>query len=142
MQVIEGREVSPKKAEYLMYLLEKGESTKTCEIASYFATSPSTITKAFNELSRQGLITHTPYHGARLTRKGADYARFATRRHRILTLMLTQHGFSKEEACREAHNFEPFVSKGAIDRICASFGHPVMGVCGPIDHDSSCCPGR
>jgi Mn-dependent DtxR family transcriptional regulator len=75
-----------------------------------------------------------------LTDEGTRYARFLLRRHRILGLLLSHFGFTPDDACREVSRFEDYVSRGAVDRICASMGHPVMGICGEISHDSDCCP--
>jgi Mn-dependent DtxR family transcriptional regulator len=75
-----------------------------------------------------------------LTEEGTRYARFLLRRHRILGLLLSHYGFPPEDACREVSRFEDYVTRDAVDRICASMGHPVMGVCGEISHDSDCCP--
>jgi Mn-dependent DtxR family transcriptional regulator len=55
--------------------------------------------------------------------------------------MLSHYGLSRQEACDEALNFEGYVSKDVVDKICQSLGHPTMGICGKIKHDKSCnCP--
>ncbi|MFA7694691.1 MAG: iron dependent repressor, metal binding and dimerization domain protein, partial [Methanoregula sp.] len=73
-----------------------------------------------------------------LTDNGIRYAGFLTKRHRILSLLLTHYGLSHEQACEEAKRFESFVSKDAVDRICAAMGHPGQGICGKITHDDGC----
>ncbi|HZD42990.1 MAG TPA: metal-dependent transcriptional regulator [Methanomicrobiales archaeon] len=139
MKRIDGLEVSQKKAEYLKYILEQGERARTKEIADHFSVSPSTITKVLEDLAQHGFVVHTPYYGVVLTPMGKEYAGFLLRRHRLLSLALTHFGLDEDEACNEAKKFEAYVSKEVIDRICASFGHPVMGICGPIEHDTCCC---
>ncbi|MGB4758238.1 MAG: iron dependent repressor, metal binding and dimerization domain protein, partial [Candidatus Methanoculleus thermohydrogenotrophicum] len=80
-----------------------------------------------------------PYHGVRLTPAGISYARFLFRRHRIVALVLSRYGLEPDEACREATKIEACVSKDLVNRICTSLGHPIMSVCGEIEHDQSCC---
>lgn len=141
MQDPAGLEVSPKKAEYICFIYENEATTRTSELATHFCVSPSTATKTVHELAAEGLVEHVPYHGVRVTHDGERFARFHTRRHRILALVLSRFGLSAEEACHEARRFEAYVPKGVIDRMCASLGHPIMSVCGRIEHDStSCCP--
>ncbi len=139
MKGITGLELSAKKAEYLKYIYENEEIVRTTALAAYFRVAPSTTTKTLEGIARMGLIEHTPYHGVRLTQKGENYARFLVRRHRILSLMFSQFGLSPVEACREATKIEGAVSKDVVDKICASLGHPVMSVCGRIEHDRCCC---
>ncbi len=83
-----------------------------------------------------GLVDHVPYRGVSLTEKGHSYAEFLVNRHNILTLMLSHYGLSPEDACAEVSRFESFISRHAIDSICCSMGHPAVGVCGKIIHES------
>ena len=140
MQEIDGLELSPRKTRYLIFILRQGGTAKVGELSGEFGVDPSTVTKSITELSARGYLSHRPYGGVELTKEGDRYARFLLRRHRILGLLLSHFGFTPEDACREASRFEGFVSRNAVDRICASMGHPVMGICGEISHDSGCCP--
>jgi Mn-dependent DtxR family transcriptional regulator len=139
MRDIDGLELSPKKGEYLKYLLESGGVVHTKEISAHFGLDPSTITKTIGEMDSTGLIEHVPYRGVRLTRRGKEYAEFLVRRHRIIELMLSHYGLSADEACCEALKFEGYISKDVVDKICASLGHPSVGICGRIKHDTCCC---
>jgi len=141
MESISGLELSPKKCEYLKYVFERGGVVRTTDISEHFKHDPSTITKAIQEMSLTDLIEYTPYRGISLTSKGTEYAEFLVRRHRVIELMLSHYGLSRQEACDEALNFEGYVSKDVVDKICQSLGHPTMGICGKIKHDKSCnCP--
>jgi Mn-dependent DtxR family transcriptional regulator len=141
MESISGLELSPKKCEYLKYVFERGGVVRTTDISDHFKHDPSTITKAIQEMSSTDLIQYTPYRGISLTPKGTEYAEFLVRRHRVIELMLSHYGLSRQEACDEALNFEGYVSKDVVDKICQSLGHPTMGICGKIKHDKSCnCP--
>jgi Mn-dependent DtxR family transcriptional regulator len=129
-----GLELSPRKVDYLKFILEKGETVKTTEISSNFQVDPSTTTKTLNELALAGYLNHIPYRGVDLTELGKAYTEFLIRRHRILSLLLAHYGLSSEEACNEVSRFEAFVSKDTIDKICSSMGHPMFSVCGEISH--------
>lgn len=139
MQEISGHELSAKKAEYLKYIHIRGETARTSDLAAHFAVAPSTATRTLEEIARAGYLEHSPYHGFALTEAGERYARFLVRRHRIVALMLSRFGLSADEACREAQKLEGCVSRAVVDRICSSLGHPMMSVCGRIEHDICCC---
>ncbi len=134
--------LSPRKAIYMKFVYENPLTTKTTEIAAHFGVDPSTVTKTLMELTSMGLLSHEPYRPTSLTEKGALYAEFLVRRHRILGLVLTHYGLTPDEACKEAARFENSVSKVVIDSMCRAMGHPMMGVCGKISHDPCCCNGQ
>ncbi len=136
--MFDGLELSPKKVEYLKYILEKGENIRTTDLAAHLQVDPSTVSKGISEMTGEGLVSHMPYHGVSLTEYGRDYADFVIRRHRILGLILSHYGLSEDEACREASRFECFVSRDAVNKMCRALGHPIMGICGRISHDESC----
>lgn len=137
-----GLALSARKVEYLKFILKKGGTVRTNEIASAFSVDPSTITKTLAEITAAGYTTYVPYHGVCLTDFGRIHAEFLVKRHRILSLMLVRNGLSPQEACRETSRFESRVSKDAIDRICHFMGHPQQGVCGKITHDDGCLIGN
>ncbi|MFA7694996.1 MAG: metal-dependent transcriptional regulator, partial [Methanoregula sp.] len=102
MELRDGLELSPRKVAYLKYISEKGGRVRTTDLAGEFDVDPSTITKTVAELADIGLIVHEPYRGICLTDNGIRYAGFLTKRHRILSLLLTHYGLSHEQACEEA----------------------------------------
>lgn len=108
---------------------------KTTEISSCLQVDPSTTSKTLNELATAGYLNHVPYRGVDLTELGKAYAEFLVKRHRILSLLFTHYGLSTEEACTEVSRFEAFVSRDAVNKICSSMGHPMVGVCGEISHE-------
>ncbi|MCQ1535963.1 metal-dependent transcriptional regulator [Methanosarcina sp. KYL-1] len=130
-----GLELSPRKVDYLKFILEKGGTVKTTEISSSLKVDPSTTSKTLNELAGAGYLNHVPYKGVDLTELGEVYAEFLVRRHRILSLLLTHYGLSTEEACSEVSRLEAFVSRDAVNKICSAMGHPMVGVCGEITHE-------
>lgn len=143
-----GLELSPRKASYLKFLLAKGDTVKTTEISEEFKVDPSTVTKLVAELADEGYIDHIPYRGVKLTELGKKYAAFCIRRHQILDLMFSHYGLTPKESCEEASRIETFVSRKAIDRMCASMGHPTITVCTKtngtrqINHDTCFQEGR
>jgi len=138
MESVEGLELSPRKVEYLKYILERGCPVRTNDVAREFGVDPSTVTKALAELAGAGYVSHEPYHGVVLSGQGRAYAQFLIKRHRILALAFTQHGLSEDQACTEVSRFESLVSKDAIDRMCHAMGHPNRSGCGVITHDDGC----
>jgi Mn-dependent DtxR family transcriptional regulator len=130
--------LSPRKVEYLKYIFLKGGNVRTTDIASCFRVDPSTVTKTIGELAETGLLVHVPYHGVSLTPAGKLHAGFLVKRHRILSLAMVRFGLSDEQACREVTRFESLVSKKAIDIMCRAMGHPHVGICGEITHDTGC----
>jgi DtxR family Mn-dependent transcriptional regulator len=137
-----GCEISRRRSEYLRFIMEKGGSVKPMDLAGEFQVDPSTITKAMRDLASSGLVNHVPYHRITLTEEGKTCAEFLLRRHRILGLVLCQHGLSREEACRQAQEMEGSLPRAFVDRMCASLGHPTEGICGDIPPDESCCRER
>ncbi|TAJ45527.1 metal-dependent transcriptional regulator [Methanofollis fontis] len=142
MEEFDGSELPARRAEFLGIIAGMGGEGTTGAIAREAGVTPSTATKTLSVLADGGYIEQIPYRGVRLTPMGERYARFLVRRHRVLSLALSRFGLSPEEACREAKNLESHVSRELVDRICASLGHPMQSVCGPIEHDCLCCPLR
>jgi len=136
--MISGLELSSKKVAYLKYIYEKGSTVSTSEIALHFDVSAATVSRAISEMAQDGYIVHVPYRGVIPSETGASYARFLFKRHRILSLMLVQHGVADNRACREVERFESHVSREVVDSLCRGMGHPTHGICGIITHDEGC----
>jgi DtxR family Mn-dependent transcriptional regulator len=132
-------EISPRRGEYLKYILEEGGTVTTNQLAHHFTVDPSTITKAISALVSNGLVRHAPYREITLTRAGKECAEFLVRRHRILGLLLAHHGLSSIEACQQAIQMEGMVPSATVDKLCASLGHPTQGICGEIPPGATCC---
>lgn len=134
-----GHEISPRRGAYLRFILEQGGVVKPTELSVHFKVDPSTVTRTVAFLSHEGFVDHVPYRAVTLTSKGRNYAAFLLRRHRILGLVLSQHGLSSEEACTQATRMEGFLPQPTVDKMCASLGHPTVGICGAIPPDARCC---
>jgi DtxR family Mn-dependent transcriptional regulator len=61
-----------------------GAPASTNDIADRLAISPASVSGMVRRLADQGLITHEPYRGVRLTGDGRRAALRTLRRHRIL----------------------------------------------------------
>jgi DtxR family Mn-dependent transcriptional regulator len=84
--------VSPTIEEYLesIYRLEeKKGSAKTGDLAKELNVALGTITNTIESMEKQNLITHKPYKGVNLTKKGRKIALDVVRRHRLSERLLT-----------------------------------------------------
>lgn len=143
MKGIDGLELPRKKIEYLMFLAGTDKPVRTMDIAAHFGVDPSTVTKTIENLAESGLIEHEPYRGSVLTSRGRHYTAFLIRRRRLLGLVFSRYGLSEGEADHQAGEIEGRVAKETIDKICASLGHPSLGIGGAIPPDyCCCCPGK
>ncbi len=96
------------------------------DIAVRLDVSPASVSGMMRRLSEQGLITHEPYHGARLTAAGRRSALKTIRRHRILECYLTQVlGYPWDRVHEEAEHLEHAASEELIDRMATALGDPV-----------------
>jgi DtxR family Mn-dependent transcriptional regulator len=76
-------------------------------------------------LADQGLITHEPYRGVRLTREGRSAALRTLRRHRILECYLTEVlNYPWDRVHDEAERLEHAASEELIERMAATLGDP------------------
>jgi len=122
------QEVSPTSEEYLeaIYKLnEKTGSAKTSNLADQLQVSLGTITNTIENLEKQGLITHEPYKGVKLTEKGRRVALNVIRRHRLSERLLTDilHvDWSKvhNAACKLEHD----LTRDVIEPLEKILGHP------------------
>lgn len=74
-----------------IYRLEEVEgAAKTSKLASMLGVAKGTVTNAIERLEKMSLITHSPYRGVRLTRKGRSIAVRVIRRHRLSERLLTE----------------------------------------------------
>src|SRR5665647_793503 len=78
-------------------------------------------------LADQGLITHEPYRGVRLTSDGRRAALRTLRRHRILECYLTEVlGYPWDRVHEEAEQLEHAASEELIERMAAALGDPAQ----------------
>lgn len=111
-----------------IYELERvGDPASTNDIAVRLAISPASVSGMVRRLADQGLITHEPYRGVRLTGAGRQAALRTLRRHRILECYLTEVlGYPWDRVHEEAERLEHAASEELIERMAAALGDPVQ----------------
>ena len=112
--------------DYLKSLWKLGpKDVGTQELASYLEIKPASVTKMVLRLTEMGLVNHTPYKGASLTRKGELEALSVVRRHRLLESFLSQTlGLGRDQLHAEAEKLEHALSKNLECAIAEYLGNP------------------
>lgn len=121
------RTLSPSAEDYLKHLLRLGQSGKvnTQALADALEVAPASVTGMLRKLSEQGLVSHVPYQGARLTAEGERVALEVLRHHRLLELFLHRAlGVPLDEVHEEAERLEHALSEKLEARIAAWLGDP------------------
>ena len=109
-----------------IYDLERGEPATTNDIALRLDISPASVSGMMRRLADQGLITHEPYRGVRLTEDGRRAALRTLRRHRILECYLTEVlGYPWDRVHDEAEQLEHAASEELIERMATALGDPL-----------------
>ncbi|HET9012754.1 MAG TPA: metal-dependent transcriptional regulator [Gemmatimonadaceae bacterium] len=104
-----------------------GAPASTNDIADRLAISPASVSGMVRRLADQGLITHEPYRGVRLTGDGRRAALRTLRRHRILECYLTEVlGYPWDRVHAEAERLEHAASEELVERMAAALGDPVQ----------------
>jgi len=105
------QEISATLEEYLeaIYKLEKKKgSAKTGDLAKTLNVALGTITNTIESMEKQSLVTHKPYKGVKLTKKGRKIALDVIRRHRLSERLLTdilrlEWSKAHDAACKLEH---------------------------------------
>ncbi|MEM4704533.1 MAG: metal-dependent transcriptional regulator [Candidatus Bathyarchaeia archaeon] len=108
MSAIEVSAVIEEYLECIFKLQEKGGAARTNDIVKSLRVVPGTVTNTIEWLEREGLVTHVPYRGVKLTEKGRKIALQVIKRHRLSERLLTDilhMEWSKvhEVACKLEH---------------------------------------
>ena len=111
-----------------IYDLERdAHPAATNDIAERLAVSPASVSGMMRRLAEQGLITHEPYRGVRLTDDGRRAALRTLRRHRILECYLTAVlGYPWDRVHDEAERLEHAASEELVERMATALGDPVQ----------------
>ena len=113
------------KAIYELELV--GAPASTNDIADRLAISPASVSGMVRRLADQGLVTHEPYRGVRLTADGRRAALRTLRRHRILECYLTEVlGYPWDRVHAEAERLEHAASEELVERMASALGDPVQ----------------
>ncbi len=104
-----------------------GSPASTNDIADRLAISPASVSGMVRRLADQGLVSHEPYRGVRLTGDGRRAALRTLRRHRILECYLTEVlGYPWDRVHAEAERLEHAASEELVERMAAALGDPVQ----------------
>ncbi|HWZ59500.1 MAG TPA: metal-dependent transcriptional regulator [Gemmatimonadaceae bacterium] len=109
-----------------IYDLERNTGTATTtDIAHRLAIAPASVTGMVRRLAGQGLLTHEPYHGVRLSDEGQRVALLTLRRHRVIETYLARVlNYPWDEVHAEADRLEHAASDALIDRMAQAMGEP------------------
>ena len=125
--------LSTSEQEYLKAILlvqqDAGRATVQA-LAARMEIKPASVSAMIRHLGQdedgQGAyVTHTPYQGVALTRRGERVAMELLRHQRLLELFLAATlDMSWEQVHDEAERLAPFISEDLEERIAARLGHP------------------
>ena len=114
--------VTPTREDYIrgIYHLQErvpGE-VKLIHLAEHLSLSKSTVTERIAELVEEDFVTHPPYHGVDLTKKGRRFGRDLTYRHRVIeTFLVNILGLKGKIVHEEAHKMEHACGDVTIDAM-------------------------
>jgi len=108
-----------------IYLLSKGESASTKDIATRLKVSPASVTNMLKKLSELKLVEYESYRGVSLTHAGRKIALEVLRHHRLIETYLAEAlGYDWDEVHDEAERLEHHISEEFEDRIAKLLGDP------------------
>jgi DtxR family Mn-dependent transcriptional regulator len=120
--------VSEQLEDYLkhIYKIESSDGkATTTSLSKKLSIAPASVTEMIKKLAEEGIVTHTPYRGVRLTKVGRKRALQIIRRHRLWESFLVEVlKFDWHEIDEEAERLEHFTSEKLERRIDALLGHP------------------
>lgn len=106
---------------------DKDGNVSTNAIAAYLNVKASSCTDMVKKLSSDGLVTHEPYRGVRLTESGRKDAVYLVRKHRLWeTFLFKTLDFNWGEVHEIAEQLEHTVSPELIRRLDSFLGHPKL----------------
>ncbi len=136
--------------EYLegIYRLQErsGGAARTGDIVKLLQVAPGTVTNTVERLEKEGLVTHAPYKGVKLTKKGRKIAIDVIRRHRLSERLLTEilrvkWSEAHQIACRLEHSFTGDLVKKLEKALrhpkTCPHGNPIPTQCGGIIEEKS-----
>jgi DtxR family Mn-dependent transcriptional regulator len=110
-----------------IYVLETrgSEPVSTTALAGRLGVTPGSVSAMVKKLDELELVTHTPYHGVRLTPEGRRTALEVIRHHRLLELFLAEVlEMPWDRVHEEAEVLEHVLSTELEEIIAAKLGNP------------------
>ncbi len=103
--------------EQIFLHIERSGHAKAADIAESLDVLPSSVTKMFQRLDRDGYVYYERYKGIELTEKGMDFGGRLVKRHDILEDFLRIIGVKEEKIYDDVEGIEHHLSWNAIERI-------------------------
>lgn len=120
--------MTPQKEDYLKAIVELGgdkELVNNKLIGKALSVSAASVTEMSSKLLKDGLISHIPYQGVKVTEKGLLIANQVIRKHRLWEVFLMEQlGFSWDKVHEIAEKLEHVSSEELIDRLDQYLGFP------------------
>jgi DtxR family Mn-dependent transcriptional regulator len=112
------------KAIYMLQVRGGGLAT-TNALAERLAVTPGSASSMVKKMGDMGLVTHAPYKGVRLTKRGLRVALEVVRHHRLLELYLAESlGLPWDRVHDEAEVLEHVLSEELEELIASKLGDP------------------
>jgi len=117
--------VTEEYLEAIYRLQERSGVARTSEIVKMLKVAPGTVTNTVERLEKEGLITHVPYKGVKLTEKGRKLALHVIRRHRLSERLLTDllH-MDWAKVHKAACGLEHVMTDEIMKKLEKALGHP------------------
>lgn len=119
---------SASKEDYLRaiyHLMEEKPRIKSVEIADYLNITKPSVSEMLKNMGKEGIIKHRKYSEIKLTKKGLNWARNLTARHRIIETFLEQKlRINPKKIHEEAHRLEHAFSDDSIEKIRKMLHNP------------------
>jgi DtxR family Mn-dependent transcriptional regulator len=111
-----------------VYEIERrGAAASTNDLAQELRVAPASVSGMVRRLAEQGLLSHEPYRGARLTAAGRLAALRTIRRHRVIESYLVHAlGYPWDRVHEEAERLEHAASDELVDRMAEAVGEPLV----------------
>lgn len=120
--------ISPSKEDYLKAIYDlKGahQIVNNKSIADSLSVSAASVSEMNNRLVKEGLISHIPYKGVQLTKKGIKAANLLIRKHRLWEVFLYEKlNFQWDKVHAEADRLEHASSDLLIERLNDFLDYP------------------
>jgi DtxR family Mn-dependent transcriptional regulator len=132
--------------ECIYRLQEKSGVARTSNIVKSLGVVPGTVTNTVEWLEKEGLVTHKPYKGVKLTEKGRKIALRVIRRHRLSERLLVdilhmEWDKVHDAACKLEHGITDEITKPLEKALkhpkTCPHGNPIPTKCGAIIEEKS-----
>lgn len=120
--------ISPSKEDYLKAIYDLDGASKNVsnkDIATSLDVSAASVSEMNSRLAKENLISHIPYKGVLLTKKGVKSANQLIRKHRLWEVFLYEKlNFKWDEVHTEADRLEHASSDLVVERLSEFLDHP------------------